>query len=76
MVLFFSDNGANRNGRNGCYGVQGKCWEGVTGSRRSRGGRNDFSGAKDIDQAITFDVMPTLIELAGGRIPEGHRWMG
>ncbi|GIS58399.1 MAG: hypothetical protein CM1200mP2_06240 [Planctomycetaceae bacterium] len=26
--------------------------------------------------AITFDVMPTLIELAGGRIPDGHRLDG
>lgn len=78
LILFFSDNGANRNGSNGpLRGSKGSDWEGghrvpciaCWPGRIQAGTRND-------DLAISLDVMPTLLEAAGVEIPEGHRLDG
>ena len=78
LVLFFSDNGANRNGRNGSLrGFKGSVWEGGHRVPAIAWWPGTISpGRKTSTIAITLDVMPTLIELAGGRIPDGHRLDG
>ena len=78
LVLFFSDNGANRNGRNGALrGFKGSVWEGGHRVPAIAWWPVTISpGRKTSTIAITLDVMPTLIELAGGRIPDGHRLDG
>ena len=78
LVLFFSDNGANRNGQNGVLrGNKGSVWEGghrVPAIAWWPG--TVMAGQTTSVTAITLDVMPTLIELAGGRLPQGHRLDG
>ena len=78
LVLFFSDNGASRNGRNGALrGNKGSVWEGghrVPAIAWWPG--TVAAGRATSVTTITLDVMPTLIELAGGRLPEGHRLDG
>ena len=78
LVLFFSDNGANRNGSNGLLrGNKGSVWEGghrVPAIAWWPG--TVAAGRTTAVTAISLDVMPTLVELAGGRLPEGHRLDG
>ena len=78
LVLFFSDNGANRNGSNGLLrGNKGSVWEGghrVPAIAWWPG--TVAAGRTSAVTAISLDVMPTLVELAGGRLPEGHRLDG
>ena len=78
LVLFFSDNGANRNGRNGpLRGFKGSVWEGGHRVPAIAWWPGTISpGRKTSTLATTLDVMPTLIELAGGRLPDGHRLDG
>jgi len=78
LVLFFSDNGANRNGRNGpLRGFKGSVWEGGHRVPAIAWWPGTISpGRTTSTTAITLDVMPTLIELAGGRLPDGHRLDG
>ena len=74
LVFFFSDNGANRHGSNGALrGYKGSLWEG--GHRVPAIAwwptvipPNCFCD----DLAISLDVMPTLMDLAGATLPDGH----
>lgn len=66
LILFFSDNGANRNGSNAPFrGAKGTNWEG--GHRvpciASWPGRIPAGTASD-QLSITLDVMPTLLDAA------------
>lgn len=74
LVFFLSDNGANKNGSNGkLRGFKGSLWEG--GHRvpaiawwPSVIPPNCFCD----DLTISLDLMPTLMELSGARLPEDH----
>jgi len=78
LVLFFSDNGANRNGLNGALrGHKGSVWEGGHRVPAIAWWPGTVAAGRTTSvTAITLDVMPTLIELAGARLPEGHRLDG
>lgn len=71
FVMFFSDNGATGPGScAGLYGMKGSLWE---GGHRVPGlawwpGRIKAGSASD-QLAITLDVMPTLLEIAGIKPP-------
>ncbi len=72
LVFFFSDNGANRNGSNGpLRGFKGSLWEG--GHRvPAIAWWPGVVKAGSVHQApaISIDIFPTLVELAGARAPE------
>lgn len=73
FVFFCSDNGANRNGNNGrLRGFKGSLWEGghrVPAIARWPGRIGaGVSGAT----AMSADLFPTLLDLAGVPSPEGH----
>jgi len=78
LLFFFSDNGATRQGSNGSLrGFKGSLWEG--GHRvpaiawwpgRIR------EGAVTGELAMSIDLLPTLLGLAGANLPEGHRLDG
>ncbi len=78
FVMFFSDNGATGPGSCGSlYGMKGTVWE---GGHRVPGiawwpGRIKSGGVSD-QLAMTIDVMPTLLELAGVREPVGRKLDG
>jgi arylsulfatase A len=78
LVLFFSDNGANKNGNNGSLrGSKGSNWEG--GHRVpciARWPGRIKAGSKNDDLAISLDVMPTLLDAAGVAVPKGHKLDG
>lgn len=78
LVLFFSDNGANKNGNNSpLRGAKGSNWEG--GHRVpciARWSGRIKAGSKNDDLAISLDVMPTLLDAAGVSVPQGHRLDG
>ena len=67
LVLFFSDNGANKNGNNGpLRGTKGSNWEG--GHRVpciAHWPGKIKAGSRTDDLAISLDVMPTLLDAAG-----------
>ncbi|MCP5519976.1 MAG: sulfatase-like hydrolase/transferase [Verrucomicrobiales bacterium] len=72
FVFFFSDNGATRRGSNGpLRGFKGSLWEG--GHREPAiawwPGRI-VPGQTSAETAISLDVMPTLLELAGVPAPK------
>ncbi|MEW4489576.1 sulfatase-like hydrolase/transferase [Thalassoglobus sp. JC818] len=68
LVLFFSDNGATKEGSNAPWsGYKGSLWEG--------GHRVPFvawqpgkvlPGTTSASPALTMDILPTLVEIAGG----------
>lgn len=74
LVLFFSDNGATGPGSNGqLYGKKGTLWEGghrVPAVAWWPGTIRQGTVSRDL--AMTMDILPTLIELGGGRCPAGH----
>ena len=78
LILFFSDNGANKNGHNGpLRGAKGSNWEG--GHRVpciARWTGKITPGKVRDDLTITLDVMPTLLAAAGVAIPEDHQLDG
>ncbi|MBQ16835.1 MAG: N-acetylgalactosamine-6-sulfate sulfatase [Planctomycetaceae bacterium] len=78
LVLFFSDNGANRNGSNGgLRGFKGSVWEGGHRVPAVAWWPGTIVAARTTARtAITLDVMPTLLELAGCQPPDGHRLDG
>ena len=67
MVLFFSDNGATQYGSNGSLrGFKGSLWEGgirVPAIFRWKG--KIVAGSTSEQEAITLDIFPTLLEVAG-----------
>ena len=78
LVFFFSDNGANRNGNNGpLRGLKGSLWEGghrVPAIARWPG--TIGSGRVTNESAISIDLMPTMLDLAGASAPDGHELDG
>jgi arylsulfatase A len=78
FVMFFSDNGATGPGScAGLYGMKGTLWEGghrVPSIARWPG---RIKAGSETDQlAITIDVMPTLLDLAGVELPGKNRFDG
>ena len=78
LVFFFSDNGGTPRGSNApLRGHKGTVWEG--GHREPAiawwPGRIR-PGAVTDQLAISLDLMPTMLELAGASMPEGHRLDG
>ena len=67
IVLFFSDNGATHFGSNGdLRGFKGSLWEGgirVPAIARWKG--RIEAGSTSRQQAITLDIFPTLLKIAG-----------
>ena len=78
LVFFFSDNGGTPNGSNGrLRGFKGQVWEGghrVPAVARWPG--RIESGAVCDEPCISIDVMPTMLELTGGKLPAGHELDG
>ncbi|CAN5910289.1 sulfatase-like hydrolase/transferase [soil metagenome] len=74
LVFFFSDNGGNANGNNGpLRGFKGSVWEGghrVPAIARWPG--RIAEGTTNDEPAISLDLLPTMLELAGASVPEGH----
>lgn len=72
LVLFFSDNGANKNGSNGpLRGAKGSNWEG--GHRVpciATWPGKITAGSKTDQLSISLDVMPTLLEATGVTAPK------
>ncbi|MFK7820870.1 MAG: sulfatase-like hydrolase/transferase, partial [Planctomycetaceae bacterium] len=78
LIMFFSDNGATKNGSNGrLRGHKGSVWEG--------GHRVPFiaswpsrikAGTTQDQLAITLDIMPTMLDLAGISLPTNRRLDG
>ena len=78
LVLFFSDNGANRNGNNGpLRGSKGSNWEGGhrvpciahwPGKIKARSNNDDLT--------ISLDVMPTLLDAANVAVQKGRKLDG
>ena len=78
LILFFSDNGANKNGNNGpLRGAKGSNWEGghrvpciaYWPGKIATGGRRD-------QLAISLDVMPTILSAAGVKVPPDRKLDG
>lgn len=74
LILFFSDNGANRNGRNTPFrGFKGSLFEG--GHRvpciARQPGTIPAGTVSDVP-AMTMDIMPTLLQLAQVGVPDQH----
>lgn len=78
LLLFFSDNGANRNGSNaGLRGLKGSVWEGGHRVPAIAWWPGKIKPGTRTDQTvISLDVMPTLLELGGARLPRRHRLDG
>ena len=78
LVIFFSDNGAMSVGSNApLRGFKGSNWEG--GHREPAiawwPGRIEPGTVTD-QLAVSLDLMPTMLELGGGSLPEGHKLDG
>jgi len=78
LVFFFSDNGATPNGSNGpLRGFKGSDWEGGHRVPAVAWWPGRIQAGSTNDQlAISIDLMPTMLALAGASLPEGHRLDG
>ena len=78
LVFFFSDNGANQKGSNGpLRGFKGSNWEGGHREPAIAWWPGKIRPGTTTDQlAISLDIMPTMLELAGAALPEGHKLDG
>ncbi len=78
LIFFCSDNGANQRGSNGpLRGFKGSNWEGghrVPAVARWPG--QIPAGTVSNELAISIDLMPTMLALAGASLPEGHKLDG
>ncbi len=78
LVFFFSDNGGTPNGTNGpLRGFKGQVWEGghrVPAIARWCG--RIEPGSTCDEPAITLDIMPTMLDLARAKLPDGHKLDG
>lgn len=73
LVLFFSDNGATDDGSNGALrGYKGGLWEGgIRVPAIAHWPERIPAGTTSDEPAMTIDVMPTLLSVAGVNMPEG-----
>jgi arylsulfatase A len=78
LVFFFSDNGGTGRGSNApLRGGKGSVWEGghrVPGIAWWPG--KVKPGKVSNDLCISLDLMPTMLELAGAAVPDGHKLDG
>ncbi len=78
LIFFLSDNGGTPNGSNGpLHGFKGQVWEGghrVPAVARWTG--RIATGVVCDQTAISLDLMPTMLELAGADLPAGHQLDG
>ena len=78
LIFFCSDNGANQRGSNRpLRGFKGSNWEGghrVPAVARWSG--HVPAGTVSNELAISIDLMPTTLALAGASLPEGHNLDG
>ncbi|WP_417382933.1 sulfatase-like hydrolase/transferase [Gimesia sp.] len=78
FIFFLSDNGANQNGSNGeLRGFKGSLWEGghrVPAIACWPG--QIVPGTVCEETVISIDLMPTILELANAKVPEGHKLDG
>jgi len=76
LVVFLSDNGGTRQNRTtgaGLRGFKGSLWEGghrVPALFRWPGKIPE--GSASATPGITLDLMPTMLALAGSKLPDGH----
>ena len=78
LIVFFSDNGGTKHGSNKpLRGFKGSVWEG--GHREPAiaawPGRIKPGRVCD-DLCISLDLMPTMLELGGAKVPAGHKLDG
>ena len=78
LIFFFSDNGANRNGVNSpLRGFKGSNWEGGHREPAVAWWPGHVKAGSVTDQlAISLDLMPTMLALAGASVPDGHKLDG
>lgn len=78
LIFFLSDNGGTPSGSNGpLRGFKGQVWEGghrVPAVARWPG--RIPAGVVCEQTAISLDLMPTVLELAGADVPRGHQLDG
>jgi len=80
LVLFFSDNGGtseNRSTGPKLRGQKGTVWEGGHRVPSIAWWPGKIAAGSTTDQlAMTVDVFPTLVELAGAKLPDNHQLDG
>ena len=78
LVVFFSDNGACPRGSNKpLRGFKGSVWEGGHREPAIAWWPGKIKPGTVTDQlAISLDLMPTMLELAGAKLPAGHKLDG
>lgn len=78
LIMFFSDNGANKNGSNGpLRGAKGSNWEGGHRVPCIASWRGKISPSTRCDElTISLDVMPTVLAAAGVSAPNDHKLDG
>jgi len=78
LIFFFSDNGACPRGSNKpLRGFKGSVWEGGHREPAIAWWPGKIKPGTVTDQlAISLDLMPTMLELAGAKLPDGHKLDG
>jgi len=78
LIFFFSDNGATRLGSNApLRGNKGSVWEGGHREPAIASWTGRIRPGTVTDQlAISLDLMPTMLDLAGATVPAGHKLDG
>jgi len=78
LIVFVSDNGAMRAGSNKpLRGFKGSNWEGGHREPAIAAWHGKITPGSVTDQlAISLDIMPTMLDLAGARPPAGHKLDG
>jgi len=78
LVFFFSDNGANQNGSNGpLRGFKGSVWEGGHRVPAIAFWPGSVPAGSVCQQtAISLDLMPTMLDIAGVKPPRDHQLDG
>ena len=78
LVFFFSDNGGTRHGSNApLRGGKGSVWEGGHREPAIAWWPGKIKPGTITDQlSISLDLMPTMLDLAGATVPDGHKLDG
>jgi len=78
LILFFSDNGANKNGNNGALrGAKGSNWEGGHRVPCLANWAGKISAGSVCDElTISLDVMPTVLSAAGVAVAQDRKLDG